>query len=519
MGQERHDGCVEKAGVGANVQFEPRNPPFLVCDYVSGRSLAQVLEKTRESQVPFGVDHALSVLHAMAKAIVQMHMKDMPHGALSPQSVWVSYEGMVQLLDAPLGAVLQSLLPQTPALAAALSPYRGTREGNAFQQDLFALGAVFYELLTLEQLPAGPAIPEALGHATLKAAQEEGGIPAQILAFLKRMLMADQPFGNAAEFNSALEQVLYDGDYSPTTFNMAFLMHTLFRQENESDFQAMKQDQSANYAQYLPPNQSPQHVPNARSHRGLYYGLAAGAVVVAGLFGGLYHQFQQNNLEYKSVQAKLAAFQRDKEAAEAKLAGITKQVESQKALESLFSKQAEEATTQKARADAQIELEAIRQKTKELAKLRAEALLDQQRLAQQAQNLRVPSGQPAPRTAPAAPAPAAVAGPSPEPAQPRSAPVLDAQPSLTRPGNPQMPKVTRESLPEELRDTDIKVSLKVFVDEAGRPLKALILKGVDGGFNESAQNAAMASICAPGSKNGKPISGWLNMEFNFGKAR
>ena len=478
-------------GVGANYQFENGKPPFLVCDYTPGRSLAQVLDKTREEQVPLGVDHALSVLHAMAQAVIQMHDRDVRHGALSPQSAWVSYEGAVQILDAPLGAVLQDLLPKAPTLRAALLPYRHTREANAFQQDLFALGAIFYELLTLEKLPTGSAISEALGRATLKAAQEEEGIPGQILGCLKRMLLVGQPFTSATEFNSVLEQVLYDGDYSPTTFNMAFLMHTLFREENEADTLAMKQDQAANFAQHLPAQgaQKP-----ARSGRTLYVLLAAGALVVAALSGFFYYKFQQAQIETRSVQAKLASFQRDKEAAEAKLADISKQEEAQKALEDMFGKQAEEATTQEARASAQKELEVVRQKTKDLARQRADALRERQKLAQQAQAMRVPAQAAAPDAG-------------------------ETQPTVTRAGSPQMPRIAKESLPAELRDSEIKVSLKVFVDGAGRPLKVVILKGVDGGFNESAQNAALASTFAPGSKNGRPASGWLNMEFNFGKPR
>ncbi|MDR3672081.1 MAG: hypothetical protein P4L36_14635 [Holophaga sp.] len=492
-------------GFPANCQFESGKPPFLSCDYVTGRSLAQVLDKTREEQVPLGVDHALSVVHSMAQAIIQMHDRELRHGALSPHSVWVSNDGAVQILDAPIGPVLRELLPRTPALKAALEPYRRAGEGTAFQQDLFSLGAVLYELLTLERLPA--AIPEALGHATLKAAQEEGGIPEQILGFLQRLLMVGQPFTSAAELGGVLEQVLYDGDYSPTTFNMAFLMHTLFREENEADTQAMKQDQGTNFAPYLPAV-APLAAPR-KSGRALYYLLAAGAVVVAGLFGGLYYQFQQARLESQSQQAKLAALQRDNEAATAKLADIAKQEEAQKALEDMFGKQAEQATTQEARASAQKELEAVRQKTKDLAKQRADALRERQKLAQQAQNFRAPIAityQPAPT-----PAPAPVAAPS--------APVQDSLPVVTQKGSPQIPRGARESLPADLRDSEIRVSLKVFVDGTGRPLKVVILKGVDGGYNDSAQNAALASTYAPGSKNGKPASGWLNMEFNFGKPR
>jgi outer membrane biosynthesis protein TonB len=511
--QQAVDRLGTLRGFGGNYRFEAGKPVLLVCDYVPGRCLAQVLEKTRDEQVPLGVDHALTVLQSLAQCVILMHDKGLRHGSLSPNSVWISFEGAVQILDAPLGAVIQALLPKAPALKAALEPYRRTKDANAFQQDLFSVGAIFYELLTLEKLPAGAAIPEALDRATLKAAQEEGPIPEEILNLLKRLLMVGQPFAGAPEFNATLERVLYDGEYSPTTFNMAFLMHTLFREENEAEAQAMKLDQAANFAQYLPPPGAQGGAPKARSSRALYYLLAVGALVVIALFGGLYYQSSLSNREraneLKSVQAKLAAFQRDKEAAEEKLADITKQEEAQKALEDMFGKQAEEATTQEAKANAQKELETIRQKTKELARQRAEAVKERQRLAQQAQTMNVPA---APVQPPPAAAPASALAPPPGPGQ-------DSQPTVTHQGSPLIPRVARESLPPALQDSEIKVALKVFVNAAGRPLKVVILKGGTPEFNEAAQNAALASTYAPGTRNGKPASGWLNMEFNFGKPR
>jgi len=490
-------------GWGANYQFDGRKPAHLACDYVPGRTLAQVLEKTREEQVPLGVDHALTVLQSVAQAIILMHDKDLRHGSLSPHSIWVGFEGSTLILDAPAGAVIQALLPKAPVLKAALEPYRCAAEASPFQRDLFALGAVFYELLTLEQLPG--SIAEALGRASLKAAQEDGAIPADILDLLSRLLLVGKPFASAAEFNACLERVLYEGDYSPTTFNMAFLMHTLFRDENEADALAMKAEQGASFAQHLAPGAGPAGPVKAGAPaRGMYYLVGGGLVLVAGLIGAFYYQFQQSNrqhqLEQQSLQAKLAAFQREKEANDAKLADIAKQEEAAKTLEAMFGKQAEEGATQEARAAAKRDLEAARQKTKDLARQRAEALKEKQKLAQQGAHAATPA------------APAAPEAP---------APGLDRQPAVTRQGSPQAPAGAKDSLPPSLQNAEIKVALKVYVDANGRPLKVVILKGVEGspGYNDSAQNAALASTFAPGSKNGKPAPGWLDMEFNFGKPK
>ena len=514
--------------------------PVLSCDYVPGRTLAQVLARVREEMVPLGVDHALTVLQGLAQSILLMHEHDLRHGTLSPHSAWVAYEGATLLLDAPVAPVLQTLLPRTPVLAAALAPYRPQVAASPFQADLFALGAILYEMLTLETLP-GSGLAEALAGATLRAAQEEGPLPAELLAFLKRLLMLEQPFANAAEFQTTLERVLYDGEYSPTTFNMAFLMHTLFRDENEADAEAVKTDQGTNFTPFLPAAAAAAApavptAPGPRTGRSGRYLLIAGGVLAVALLGGMYYQMSQGNQAHqqaqKDLQSRIAALQVAKEANEAKLTEITKQEEAQKTLEQMFGQQAEQGSTAEARDTARKDLEAARQKSKDLAQERREARDRQNALAaafnnvaaKNARNLATPqaaaafnaiAAKPAQTSpgAPVAPTPAALV------AAPAASPAAVTRPSVTQKSTPQTPRAG--NLPASLQQSDLKVSLKVFVDAAGRPLKVVVLKGVEGnyGYNDAAQNAALASSYAPGAANGKPTSGWLDMEYDFGKAK
>jgi TonB family protein len=62
-----------------------------------------------------------------------------------------------------------------------------------------------------------------------------------------------------------------------------------------------------------------------------------------------------------------------------------------------------------------------------------------------------------------------------------------------------------------------KVVLRVFVDEAGKPGKITIVEGVPGpyGFDESAKEAALQSTYVPGSRGGRPVSGWVEIAFVF----
>ena len=309
--QRNGDQLAGVRGFPGNFRFQA-DGPILSCDYVPGRTLAQVLARVREEMVPLGVDHALTVLQSLAQSILLMHEHELRHGTLSPHSAWVAYEGATLLLDAPVAPVLRTLLPKAPVLAAALAPYRPPVAASPFQEDLFALGAILYEMLTLEALPAS-ALAETLAKATLRAAQEEAPLPAELLAFLKRLLLLEQPFGDAAEFQITLERVLYDGEYSPTTFNMAFLMHTLFRDENEADVEAVKTDQATNFTAFLPAAAAPA-VPAAPAPRAGRSGrplLIGGAVLAVALLGGMLYQVLHGNQAHqqaqKDLQARIAA--------------------------------------------------------------------------------------------------------------------------------------------------------------------------------------------------------------------
>ena len=523
-------------GFGANYHIEAGRTPNVVCDYIPGRSLAQVLKKTREEQIPLGVDHALSVVQGLAQSLMIMDGKDLHHGTLSTHSIWVSFEGATHLIDAPFGAVLQGLLPKAKGLEAALAPYRAPGSASALQQDLFALGSVLYEMLTLDKLPGREAIPAALAAASLKAAQEEGPIPAEIAALLSRLLIDPKPFATLGDFNKELERVLYDGDYSPTTFNMAFFMHTLFREESDQDTQAMKADQGADFTPFLPSDGGNRSVLVAADGTSrIKYLVWVGAVVVL-LFGILAYNNHRNSKVNEDLQRQLASLQQEKAANDNKLQDITKQEEAQKILQEQLSKKATEAKTSEERAKAKKDLEEAKSRTEELTRQKDEALKEKQKIAEASQTI---VAQNTPKPAPVAPAPPPPQPqPKPEPAPvtqvaqatiptPAVAPpqdVVETSPSFsTRAPLSQPPRASayKSFLPANLRDQDIKVTLKVFVDAQGHPVKVQIVNGINGpfGYNDAAQNSALASGYTPATRNGKPISAWLTVDYNFGKLK
>jgi serine/threonine-protein kinase len=122
---------------------------------------------------------------------------------------------------------------------------------------------------------------------------------------------------------------------------------------------------------------------------------------------------------------------------------------------------------------------------------------------------------PAPRTLPVPVTPT----PSPAPAAPAVRTGSDAgpitSPSVQRMASPQYPSRARVARFEANKAH--RVLLRVFVDEAGKPGKIQVLEGVDGpyGFDEAAKEAALQCTYTPGSRGGRPASGWVQIAFVF----
>lgn len=563
-------------GFGHGYKVEGGRPAHVVCDYIPGRSLAQMIEKAKHEQIPLGVDHALSVLQGVAQALVQLHAKGIAHGVLSPHSVWVSFEGATHLLDAPYAAQVQPLLARTPITSAALQRYRPSGQASPLHQDLYALGALLYELLTLEKLPTADLIQAALGKATLKAAQEDGPVPPEILGLLKRLLLVDRPFESTNAFSSELERVLYDGDYSPTTFNMAFFMHTLFREENEQDNQAMKADQAADFTPFLQEEPAKRKIFETAGGQTYTKYVVWGGVAVAVLVAGFGYFAWSSIQERKKVQAELAELQRTFAQKQQELIDLARQGQAQRETVSKLEEQKAKAKTAEEKKRLDAELAAARAKEAQIQQQTQQTQQSvaqlQQRTQQIAQGADItppppaalpkptpqtaqtaqaaPTGLPAqlpsqmptnlpanlPKNLPAAPsesaptsqaqtAAPAVQNPAPQaaPAPAQSQAPAEVPGALIKAAPASSPRVLNKALiPAHLRNEPVIMRLLVFVDAQSRPQRARVVEGLTGNglpYEEAAIQVALASTFQAATRDGKAVSSWVPMTINFGRPR
>jgi len=175
----RHRAIVEvlETGVSGGV-------PFIAMEYVDGRNLKEILAQCAGRRILLPVDFAAYVALVLAQALAHAHegwdeegrLLGIVHNDVSPSNVFISRLGEIKLGDFGVARLLPGS-PQVavdPGVSRAAMPsgpgafgkiqylapelLRGGRPTPA--SDLFALGAVFFELLTNRRAFPGKDVNE-----------------------------------------------------------------------------------------------------------------------------------------------------------------------------------------------------------------------------------------------------------------------------------------------------------------------------------------------------------------------
>ncbi len=161
----RHPNIVEVLDTGV-----AGGTPFIVMDYVDGRNLRQILSQCAARNILLPGDFAGYVGHVVAQALAHAHTgRDQQGRALgivhcdvSPSNVFVSKMGEIKLGDFGVALTPGAArgLPAAFGKAHYLSPEQILGRPPTPRTDIFALGAVLFELLTDEKAFPGSDLRE-----------------------------------------------------------------------------------------------------------------------------------------------------------------------------------------------------------------------------------------------------------------------------------------------------------------------------------------------------------------------
>jgi len=122
--------------------------PYIVMEYVSGRSLEEVL-RTENGALP--LDTALQVTQELAEALDYAHAKGIVHRDVKPSNIIVAADGHPKITDFGIAKLNALDFPQTGltlGTPAYMSPEQLRGDPVDGRSDLFSLGIILYQLLT-----------------------------------------------------------------------------------------------------------------------------------------------------------------------------------------------------------------------------------------------------------------------------------------------------------------------------------------------------------------------------------
>ncbi len=577
--------ALKNPNLGDAVEMgQVRGNPFVAYDYVSGKNLAALLEQAERKRSPLPLDHALLLAERLALGLSvaaesRLGEERVLHGFLVPHLVMISSEGEARLLGFEVAPGLREVATSAGArdqFGRYLAPEALGGAPAHRSDDVYSLGAVLYHMLTGKGLP--PPAPSGYGPIVDQATLAGDGspLPAEIAALLKRSLAPrEQRVSDAATWHKALAKLMIEGHYNPTTFNLAFFMHSLFREEIDREAQEIAAEKriqvapgAAARAAAAPAAAAPRfgvggepapepvitaQAASVRSNKSLWVGVAVGVALLAGVGAALMLRGRGDEAT-SAAAAPPAADAAVPPAGAAPTQATAPAGPSPEELQTQIDRMIAErlaASQENLKKTYDDQLRTLQKQLEDARRTSAERQAARPAPPPEAPPAAPAEPEPAPIESAAEPAPteaagtpvtqgvpppataASPAGPAPEPpaeseAPPPAAPTAPAATAGVRVGDLVQPGpgVVRPTLvrrpapryPEIARRTrrEATVAVTVLVDENGRVQDARVKGAKSGyGFDEAAVDAARRATFTPAMKNGVRVKMWYDLNINF----
>jgi eukaryotic-like serine/threonine-protein kinase len=199
------------------------NQPFIVMQYIEGRTLADFLESGKKLP-PM---QAAQIAQEIAEALAVAHTHGVIHRDIKPANVMVTRDGKILVMDFGIARLIAGpeTAPQTSAVmgtASYLSPEQAQGQPVDARTDIYSLGAVLYEMLTGRPPFTGDS-PMAIAYKQVNATPPAPStlnpdVPPELDAVVMRALSKNPAnrYQTGQEFAEDLERVRTGGEVDAT---------------------------------------------------------------------------------------------------------------------------------------------------------------------------------------------------------------------------------------------------------------------------------------------------------------
>lgn len=138
-----HPNIVEMYDVG-----EDEGIYYIIMEYIEGKTLKQLIKKRGS----LTLSEAIDIMLQLTDGITQAHDSYIIHRDLKPQNILIKDDGTIKITDFGIAVALNSTqLTQTNSVMGSvhyIPPEQASGKGSTIRSDIYAMGILFYELIT-----------------------------------------------------------------------------------------------------------------------------------------------------------------------------------------------------------------------------------------------------------------------------------------------------------------------------------------------------------------------------------
>jgi len=234
--EARRYAVLDHENIGRIFDFERiDNDLCIVLEYIDGWSLSEfidrhiILDKLPPAEiVVFIVSRVCRGLQYVFERAAIVHRD------VSPSNIMMTREGTVKLIDFGIAARSGTRSESLVGKPAYMAPEVIASLSMDNRSDVFSLGAVFYEMLTLDRLFKGATaeatLIEVVAGVMRSPRDLNPDVPHPVVEILSKTLerRLEKRYTSAAELGAACEHWLYDKGYGPTNLTLKEYLSALF---------------------------------------------------------------------------------------------------------------------------------------------------------------------------------------------------------------------------------------------------------------------------------------------------
>jgi serine/threonine protein kinase len=145
--------------------------PFITMEYVEGATLDRVMRRVP----PLALRTRIELMEDLCSALAHAHAAGLVHRDIKPANVMVDESGVLKILDFGIARIANSGLTREGVMIGSvnyMSPEQVVGPQVDHRSDIFAVGAVLYEVVALER-----AFPGDTDTAVLRSILYDGAVP------------------------------------------------------------------------------------------------------------------------------------------------------------------------------------------------------------------------------------------------------------------------------------------------------------------------------------------------------